>query len=323
MNTVPYYAYKVKHVILSWVVAFFSKRVSLTQSGSYELRRGEFPGNIVAVRFAFDNRLMHLGDQLFHLGTMRALIQSGIDTAIVGPTPLAPLFDRLGIRVTTSTDVEKLPGVLIITKKELFWQTTRSFPQASALCLNYKSLGDLRIGDFIHSEVCRIFKEVKKDPIQPLSTDLWKLPTFPLHANTSFASKHTNCIIFNDFVASGFLGIAKQRKHLHNIAQEQKKEHMAHCVYVGSAKEACTSAPLFIDSDLRGKLSLMELIERIADSTVVAVISFDTFIAHLACLYGKNATIVPRRRTWKSWIKKHFFPMSVFAPETIVEINSL
>ena len=113
--------------------------------------------------------------------------------------------------------------------------------------------------------------------------------------------------VFNDFLYSRTF----MRPFLQNALHGKLKEFTgdgAHICYVGGAKDAMLDSNLTrcVNTDIRGKTSLSELLAIIASDNCKGFIGFDNAVMHIHLLFNKKAIVKFRGRFTKKARRLHF-----------------
>tara|TARA_B110000879_G_scaffold212100_1_gene306952 strand:+ start:2108 stop:2647 length:540 start_codon:yes stop_codon:yes gene_type:complete len=113
--------------------------------------------------------------------------------------------------------------------------------------------------------------------------------------------------IFSNYIDSGWF-----RKYFVNVnALEKKAVYLKNqgykILHVGSEKDLNKDNKKykFIDQDLRGKLSISELIQLVAKKNIIGAVTYDNFIMHLCGIYDKKTFVLFRGRFSKKNATKH------------------
>ena len=303
-----YYLKKILRIANVHWVLFFSQYPLKKSPGLIKVSFFEslqLPENrYTRVLFDFsDSGVIHLGDQLFHLPLMQLLTTNGIDVAIVGPTQLDDLYHRLGMRIIHQTD--DLSDALIVSKKEMFPRLVSLKPKGSLfLGFEYMALGgDQRISDVLISKVMPHLNLVHQSfSFNPT----WVTQVFSASSETF--SDEPICLI-NHMVSSHRLQAKSRVFEFVDLAKQMKAKGYK-LILLGSHSDQNVKVPYheFVDLDLRGQISMTELFELFKSSQVKVVISFDTFLAHLASLFSKDLILVHKSPARSAMVNQRFIP---------------
>jgi hypothetical protein len=314
-----YYAGKLRATVLSRIAALrwkLQRRPGVLHGPIGEFR---FSGTIV---FTFWNpALIHLGDQLFHQPLMQ-LLASRFDVRIGVDNGLGPYFRALGFATLGAREAQALAlqGAVLIGKDDVLHEVMRLAGEGNYFIgLNYPRLPeDERVTTALARAVLRILRELQ---ILDLGTDVPELPPPTPPAAllapagdrpwvAQLQASGRRLLVFNDFVASDHLNARRRAKLLAQLARQKRSEGYR-LVYVGSEadRRRAPATPDFIDHDLRGQLELIELYRLFGLGNVEGLISFDTFIAHVASQVGKDLYIVVKNLRKKDSFRARFVPM--------------
>lgn len=266
------------------------------------------------VVFAFNNPLVHLGDQLFHIGIIRGLIESQIKVVIIGNSPLNNFFKEKcpGVKIENSSYLFSVKNSLIITTFDALISLLKKQKTCVLVGIKYHPPKGKRIGDYMYEIISKEIAQIGGMTISKNKAIFWQMEK---------KRSIPEVVIYNDFVASGLIQAKFQRRILNKIgAKESKREQ--YITYIGSPKEAKSKAPAFIHKDKRGFYSIKELMELFFHGKVKKSISFDTFIAHTAVLSETPCVIVPRKNNWGKFISNGFFPMSTFIKNKVTIVDN-
>ena len=115
----------------------------------------------------------------------------------------------------------------------------------------------------------------------------------------------SNRIVVNSFVESQRLS---SWCRLSAFNQFVKKQSVDQVVCVGSLNDLQQSIGYECGQDLRGALSIMELIAYLSTHKIQMVVTFDTFLAHLALLLNLNLVVFVKSRFRRGIISNRFLP---------------
>lgn len=260
----------------------------------------KFRGQVVLA--FWDGALVHLGDQLFYLGIVVALQNSGIQVRVVGPTRLSPIFESFGAISHSIKDTAfQIPdGAFVLSKFDMLPQVISKLgTQHYFMGMNYwKMKGSDRVCALIANATLKRLSELgaKVDAEVPRHLILPKVNAV-LHPDvgaTLSQSKPNSILLFNDVVASNYIEARKQRYILTEWAKELKDRGYS-LLYIGAPHEIKRyPLPDIAEADWRAKLPPLEFMAALQHDAVAGVLSFDTFIAHAATLTGKSAFVVSR-----------------------------
>lgn len=249
--------------------------------------------------FDFSDETTHLGDRLFFIPLIDQLLKSGYsvrlsesddvtNTLIVNILQSPPLEKVMPL--STDIVVYPMPSYLNFRgryKNSLivdFTDATTERKIAEQLIISFKLLFRLRIAP------CGFISE----NITASSSD--------------YLIPESRYIVFSNYIHSGgFRKFFVDNDRL-NAAAVAMRANGYKILHVGSPADALNDSTYysFVDIDLRGKLSIEQLIKLISSKNVVGAVTYDNFIMHLFGLNGKPATVLFRGRLLKKNSDHHF-----------------
>ena len=141
-----------------------------------------------------------------------------------------------------------------------------------------------------------------------------KLPFFEFYYSQCQSNQESNFIfdqdvsIVNSFVESQRVSsFFRQNLFAQYLTKIQALEDSI-VVCVGSEKDKTKSLPYTIDHDLRGKLTIKELMTLFSSNQIKRVVTFDTFIAHLAILHKIHVDLFVKSKKNLEFVKDRFVP---------------
>ena len=329
LKIVSYYLYKAWNRLRLKVFLFSNKRARWDKGEIFVyLPKGfKFSGKII---FAFtDPRLIHLGDQLF-FQPLIDFLNKKTKIIMINKTPLLGYFQALEYSVFKNFNLMGDRGNIIISKPELFPKIFKklspeynffvgidfSFPKSDkkvARMIFDSVLGSInQIKEFKGAGETR--KEMNCHFLPDNLAEKIELSDRASKIISLLRKLDKKIYLFNNYVASNFLGVRKKEiDKLIKIAKE-KKNSGYYLVHIGSKadKETDNREYSFIDLDIRGKINPVEMFVLMSLPNVEGVISFDTFIFHIASLFSKKSYLALKSRGEKEneKVKKVFIPMA-------------
>jgi hypothetical protein len=243
----------------------------------------------------FCHSTTHLGDRLFFIPLVQSLLNHGVKVKILDDG----LFSKLYLSVVGSElpnqSVSDLASVLIIkpsllNKREIYPNSiVIDFTDERARNeISYQLVESMSILFGISLEFKKIYRKQVNRPVNFLES----------------ASKY---IVFNNYIDSG-----RFRKFFLNLSKLDSKciffKKMGYkIIHVGSDKDKKLDGNTynFVDMDLRGALSIVDLIDIISSKNVFGVVTFDNFIMHIAHIFSKKTWVLFRGRFSKSQYFHH------------------
>jgi len=132
--------------------------------------------------------------------------------------------------------------------------------------------------------------------------------------------KNTNYVVFSNYIKSGRFRVGKKRfaaldKFVANFLQENNNLKAIHTGTQKDKAEDGNNYP-FVDIDLRGKTSPMDLFDICALPNIKYYIGFDAYVMHLFFLKNKKLYLMDRGR-WSQ--KEVFFVKNFLQPPYFIE----
>ncbi len=114
--------------------------------------------------------------------------------------------------------------------------------------------------------------------------------------------ENSKIVFFSNYIDSGsFRKLFIDQKKLYDKCYELKR--IGYKIYhIGTESDRCNDSKNydFVDVDLRGKTSIIEIIELFKNYEDLIVVSYDNFLMHLGLIYNKKTFILFRGRFLKS-----------------------
>lgn len=299
--------YYVKKIIRLFLFSFFIKGKNFFSPGVVSIRR--LNGRLRAVYLDHtDVQFMHLGDLLFFLDIVSVCRQSNIPVYLVGSVDLKSFFKIFDVGHITSFNDSPYPG-LVLTKSDSvyslqhncdhdilginFWKISGEGPISKLLLHQFVAYCESYVTEFqFKAEGLISFEDV-----------------FLNHINAMKLNRDLDPIILvNSFVDSSQFSHWFQLKAFNKCVDQKKQLHGYPTICVGSVKDQSQKIGYQVDSDLRGQMTIDELISFFATKHILEVVTFDTFIAHLATLFNIPITLFVRSQFRGDLIRSRFVP---------------
>jgi hypothetical protein len=260
-----------------------------------------------------DERVMHLGDMMFFLGIIWQCKQSNIPIFILGSRSLVTFFSIFGVRHTMTTH---RPGIILTKSDSLqfirpskhtvmgfnFWQLSGTGPVAVLLQQQFQRFMAVffpKIHLIIPS--ASFYTEIQQRVLDHLR---------PMGTKDSAPS-----IIVNPFVASQRWSAWRRRGAFNQYIQGQSKDYSVVCI--GTNRDRLLRLGFPATQDMRGKMSVMALVNYLYKTPIHSVVTFDTFVAHIAILLDLNAVIFLKSTQKKQFRCDRFLPFFPCVTEKI------
>lgn len=319
-----YYLYKIINIFFSILVSnlflekiFFQKGIFISKKNNFS-----FQGKIV---FAFwDKNCVHLGDQLFHQPIIKFLNQK-YEVYICTYSDLTEYFLSQNLKTLSFQELKSknLEGAIFISKHDMLYKVFRNFSSSYAFIgLNYAKLdGEDKIIITVAKVILGAFFKLR---IFDNPDKFLKSINFEAYIPENIVNKYRQekvlklflenpdkkFFIFNDRVASNYIGTIFKKLFFRQLIKKKRKEGYK-VVYVSEKERGILSNLIIgkVDFDLSKKFNSCSLFALFALTNIEGVISFDTYIAHIASIFKKELYIVLRKRNKNELFKKRFIPM--------------
>lgn len=273
------------------------------ESGVNMLNPGITSGDMVYLDHS-NTQYMHLGDLLFFLDIVQLCNHSGIGITLVGSNQLEWFFHQYGVHYAPAFERVNQPGIILTKSDQLY--ALKKYHLHTIIGFNFwRVTGQGPIAALI----CRVFARYMHQyhPNHPLNQPKTRLkaPLITPGPNLRFSKP---IMVVNSFVASQQWQHYMQLPALNQWVYELRKLHAIQTVCVGSKKDRLKHIGYPVDRDLRGELSIEELMVLLRSNDVKCVVTFDTFIAHLATLLQIPVYVVVKSRWKKQLIRSRFVP---------------
>jgi hypothetical protein len=295
METIKYLFKKIN--IICYSVFFYKYKIH----NNIYYRSTTADPKIKKVFFYFPNAtLMHLGDHLFFEPLCNLFRKNGYDVEILPSNIMQEYFRKLGY----SLNDEK--GLLT---NKLIVSSSRFLPELVNLDNDFL---------LIETECPDIKKALIDDILEKISAlfkmeiEVTSIPSYIY--NTSKVEekfnldKRTKYIIFSNYLVSGSFRVfdKKYRKLEDAVIDIKNKYPDIKVIHIGSFNDLKNDTKKydFVDIDLRGKTTVMELFDLSNLDQVVLYMGFDNFLMHLFFILNKDVKIMSRGR-WSN--KSRFF----------------
>jgi hypothetical protein len=262
---------------------------------------GDSPQNLQHIYFDFDDPTTHLGDRLFFFPLIAQLHAKGftlslnladnvtrqIFYALYGVDPFLDGGDK-------DVDLAVIPKPSYLNKRET---------HKSLLVVDFT---DSKITGIITESLIMSFGKLFAQHLnaQCLSICNPRFRIFP----TTILAENQNYYLFSNYIHSGFFRKWFLNENRLQLKCIEIKNQGYKIIHVGSAQDKVGDKKFYsyVDLDLRGKLSLIQLILLLASPKINGSITYDNFLMHLTGLFNKEAYVLFRGRFGKSGRAHHF-----------------
>lgn len=261
---------------------------------------GDLPTNLSRIHFDFSHSTTHLGDRLFFLPLILQLLADGYQVSLdrddlITNKILTSLYGLASLPAASKSALD-----LVVMAKPSFLAKGRSCP--SLLVVDFM---DIRIDRDIAETLTSNFYQLLKITPSNLSK---RVPRLVASDALNILADGQKYFLFNNYISSGLF-----RKWFVNEGKllQQCKDLQAEgfqIIHVGSAddKAADSRSYPFVGLDLRGALTLPQLIALVGNPQVEGAVTYDNFLMHLMGLYEKRTFVLFRGRFSKMNREHHF-----------------
>lgn len=284
--------------LINEAIFFFSKKNA--KSPMLSLICGA-PKTLRHIHFDFDHPTTHLGDRIFFFPLIAQLHAKSFSLSINSADKITrALFHRL-YGVDPFLDRSDLNIDLVVIPKPSY--------------LNKRGVyKPLLIVDFTDPKITAPISESLVQSFGDLFDQSLPPPIF-LNDSSQYGTSSSAMLaddqayyLFSNYIHSGIFRkwfLDENRLQLKCVDIKNQGYKLIH---VGSEKDKATDKKeySYVDLDLRGKLSLVQLISLVASPQVNGSITYDNFLMHLTGLFNKKAYVLFRGRFSKSGSAHHF-----------------
>lgn len=255
-------------------------------------------GNSSKILFDFSHSSTHLGDRLFFFPLIYNLYNSGIEIHISENDLITEsLFKKLDNSLEFTKEFNKKNIDLVIVPAPSLLALYSEYKYLNLVICDFLKVNERNIEDELNIGMSPLIKSVM--PFRA-AINLTKICDEFLNIDNKY-------YIFSNYIDSGWF-----RKYFVNVnALEKKAVYLKNqgykILHVGSEKDLNKDNKKykFIDQDLRGKLSISELIQLVAKKNIIGAVTYDNFIMHLCGIYDKKTFVLFRGRFSKKNATKH------------------
>jgi hypothetical protein len=249
--------------------------------------------------FDFDHRTTHLGDKLFFLKVIRLLRLHGTSVRVLDRSgTFDMIYELLYSESSPTFHYPKSKECLRVVPKPAF--LSKLFQYKNFLIVD---LTDIRINKRLPEQL--VYSLANFFGVE-LSYNLDF--RFSVKESSRFDKEHNRVAIFNNYIDSGKFRKIFLRESLLRKQCIRLKNDGYTIVHIGTAndKNSDKKKYSFVDLDLRGCLTVVDLIKLLGSCEVNVLVSYDSFIMHLGCIFGKPLFVLFRGRFSYSQRQHHF-----------------
>lgn len=270
-----YIAYKILNIILlKFYYLTYGVGLNSTKSQTYF--------------FDFNHNSMHLGDRLFYFPAILQIILNGGKVCIhpKDETTFTMFKNLFGIELEIFTYHEDIDFIYVISAHSLFGNLKTFFAYKKRILISFDESSKKNVIEQINSQLELKEKFNWRTFLQKKSIE-----------NTQISGCQ-KVVLFSNYINSGFFRkyFIDERK-LVQQAIKLKKEGWT-VVHVGSRLDRQHDKVEydFVDMDLRGVITIQEVILMISGHSQLLAVCYDNFIMHICHIYRRPTFVLFRGR---------------------------
>lgn len=241
--------------------------------------------------FDFSHRTTHLGDRLFYFPVIIELLVNN-KSVILDPKDkiTGELFEAVyGKKLPCKTN-QKRDELIFILPKPSFLARIAKICRYRSIVITFDFKSNKNVVEQISDQL-----SLKKTPI----SDLLPKDIKPKSSNGKIA-------LLSNYIDSGFFRkwFVNEQKLIEKCLQLKSEGYQIWHVGTTADKIKDKSEYLFVDKDLRGELSLKQIVEIIKKNDVL-IVSYDNFLMHLGNIFCRNVFVLFRGRFQKKAVDFH------------------
>lgn len=288
---IGYLGYKILNNLLLRIVA--SKQSPLLRSV------GVFNEDHRAFYFEFSDATTHFGDRLFFLPLILTLVKNGYTVRLSDQDFVTSelLMKIAGCNQLDSAGYQD--GDVVIIPKPSYLRFMQRYPDCVLV-----DFTDNSVKQGITDQLVVSFQEC-------FDLNFSLFPEFPVcigssntHSPLDEGGKYW---LFSNYINSGrFRKLFVNENKLLEQCKELRNQGYK-IIHVGSKQDVQIDNCLydFVDIDLRGKISIYQLIDLVCNESVIGAVTYDNFLMHLVGIYCKRAFVLFRGRFSKAQYEHH------------------
>lgn len=245
------------------------------------------------IHFDLSDNTTHLGDRLFLLPLISSLIQNNYIVTV--SDMISSDMCRSLLNINVSVDNSNLCNNLTV------------YPASSSLRFFIKYRNSIWINFSDKNIKFKLSEQIIKSFSSYFKIDLD--PNFKFNANIlsnknnfEWFNSSDKYVIFNNYINSGFFRKNKYSIDLLNFKASELSSLGYKILHVGSINDKNNDNLFydFVDIDLRGKISIVDLLLIYNFKNLFYIVTFDNFIMHLSLIFNKICFVRFRGRFFKS-----------------------
>jgi hypothetical protein len=253
-----------------------------------------------SVFFDLTHNTSHLGDRLFCFEIIYELYQKGFKISISHLDNLTLILAREILNLNLEQVYNPSESDVIVYPAPSFLHLRKKYRNSLLLDFN-----DIKCDTLISKQIVVSFFAFfnLKNTESDFSCYLKLYPK-----NFQFLKSNFHYYLFSNYIGSGqFRKLFINENKLIDKAIALKKQGFK-IIHVGSIedKKNDNKSYFFIDNDLRGMISITELINLVQSEKVLGAVCYDNFLMHLIGIYNKKSFVLFRGRFFR---KNHIHHM--------------
>lgn len=252
------------------------------------------------ILFDFSDSFTHLGDRLFFAPLIFELVRSGYQIYLSKEDSVTQLlFSDLNNSVNLCEYDDSLIMDLVVVTSQSLTALSSKYKKDKLIICEFTSIQNQNI----LNELSSAFSE-----ITGLNLQCSPIKYIPKNLKSPWLDSDGQYFLFSNYIDSGWFRVFFVRRAA--LVEKAKKLSADgyKIVHVGSALDAKNDNNNydFIDMDLRGKLTISNLIDLINCKQIVGAVTYDNFIMHLIGIFDKKAYVLFRGRFIKKNADMHY-----------------
>lgn len=286
--------------IFKMLLIIFLERIVFVRKIRFENLYVFFKGSLIPgskVLFYFpDSSLMHLGDQIFFEPILRLFKENNFAVCVIPTSTMRNYFDGLGYDVRTPELLNCDDFDLVISPSR-FLRISTIFSKRNKVFVQtvYDRMKSPLIVDMLNkiTSLFNLENNVTSKPQLPLSFK----KNGKVKSLIQIVKTNSQLVLYSNYINSGRFRLKNSRSDtLYKYCAENLKNHFI--IHLGTLEDKYNDDQTydFVGLDLRGCLTIDELIEFMMGIGSFTFVGFDNVIMHLAFILNADCRIVSRGR---------------------------
>jgi hypothetical protein len=267
-------------------IVFCKERIEVKKSGR--------------ILFDFSDSFTHLGDRLFFAPLIFELVRSGFQIYLSKEDSVTQLlFSDLNNSVNLCEYDDSLIMDLVVVNSQSLTALSSKYEKDKLLICEFTSIQNQNI----LTELSSAFSE-----ITGLNLQCSPIKYIPKNLKSPWLDSDGQYFLFSNYIDSGWFRLFFVRRAALIEKAKKLSADGYKIVHVGAALDVKNDNNNydFIDMDLRGKLTISNLIDLINCKQIVGAVTYDNFIMHLIGIFDKKAYVLFRGRFIKKNADMHY-----------------